>query len=101
MYLLIIRFSSLSLHDALPILFHWGALKNEIEIARINLAVSNKDTSRIFREVSLLLRKAYLALIVEKARVRRSEEHTSELQSPCNIVCRRLLEKKQTNDRDQ
>src|ERR1022692_4299494 len=25
---------------------------------------------------------------------RRSEEHTSELQSPCNIVCRLLLEKK-------
>ena len=24
----------------------------------------------------------------------RSEEHTSELQSPCNLVCRLLLEKK-------
>src|SRR5256885_7383253 len=32
----------------------------------------------------------------EKAdiRKRRSEEHTSELQSPCNLVCRLLLEKK-------
>src|ERR1039457_7635866 len=27
-------------------------------------------------------------------RYRRSEEHTSELQSPCNLVCRLLLEKK-------
>src|SRR3989454_2081238 len=27
-------------------------------------------------------------------RERRSEEHTSELQSPCNLVCRLLLEKK-------
>src|SRR5256885_10441961 len=27
----------------------------------------------------------------------RSEEHTSELQSPCNLVCRLLLEKKNTN----
>src|ERR1039457_7256525 len=27
----------------------------------------------------------------------RSEEHTSELQSPCNLVCRLLLEKKQYN----
>src|SRR5256885_8047165 len=27
-------------------------------------------------------------------RCRRSEEHTSELQSPCNLVCRLLLEKK-------
>src|SRR5256885_5028060 len=28
--------------------------------------------------------------------VQRSEEHTSELQSPCNLVCRLLLEKKKT-----
>src|SRR2546426_2318048 len=28
----------------------------------------------------------------------RSEEHTSELQSPCNIVCRLLLEKKDSVD---
>src|SRR5688500_19187200 len=27
----------------------------------------------------------------------RSEEHTSELQSPCNLVCRLLLEKKKLN----
>src|SRR5256885_5549586 len=29
-----------------------------------------------------------------RAAPRRSEEHTSELQSPCNLVCRLLLEKK-------
>src|SRR5256885_5464087 len=28
------------------------------------------------------------------SKCRRSEEHTSELQSPCNLVCRLLLEKK-------
>src|SRR5256885_4819333 len=28
----------------------------------------------------------------------RSEEHTSELQSPCNLVCRLLLEKKNRHD---
>src|SRR5256885_9688262 len=28
------------------------------------------------------------------ADIHRSEEHTSELQSPCNLVCRLLLEKK-------
>src|SRR5688500_19567778 len=28
----------------------------------------------------------------------RSEEHTSELQSPCNLVCRLLLEKKMKED---
>src|SRR5256885_12553966 len=30
----------------------------------------------------------------------RSEEHTSELQSPCNLVCRLLLEKKKECRRD-
>src|SRR5256885_2975837 len=29
--------------------------------------------------------------------LKRSEEHTSELQSPCNLVCRLLLEKKKNN----
>src|SRR2546426_7394600 len=31
---------------------------------------------------------------VDLERAPRSEEHTSELQSPCNLVCRLLLEKK-------
>src|SRR5256885_10034943 len=31
------------------------------------------------------------------ASLSRSEEHTSELQSPCNLVCRLLLEKKNTD----
>src|SRR5256885_8550889 len=30
----------------------------------------------------------------DRRKRRRSEEHTSELQSPCNLVCRLLLEKK-------
>src|SRR2546426_1789840 len=33
--------------------------------------------------------------------VMRSEEHTSELQSPCNLVCRLLLEKKKNKIRRQ
>src|SRR5256885_7748179 len=46
-------------------------------------------------------RRARSASPVRRTRVRlrqrqarRSEEHTSELQSPCNLVCRLLLEKK-------
>src|SRR5256885_5185250 len=31
----------------------------------------------------------------------RSEEHTSELQSPCNLVCRLLLEKKKRQPRSR
>src|SRR5256885_6956780 len=36
-----------------------------------------------------------------EARLRRSEEHTSELQSPCNLVCRLLLEKKKKKRGDE
>src|SRR5256885_10641508 len=36
--------------------------------------------------------RALLRLYID--REARSEEHTSELQSPCNLVCRLLLEKK-------
>src|SRR5256885_4057379 len=31
---------------------------------------------------------------LRRTKKKRSEEHTSELQSPCNLVCRLLLEKK-------
>src|SRR3989454_1215745 len=34
-----------------------------------------------------------------KVVLRRSEEHTSELQSPCNLVCRLLLEKKKKKNK--
>src|SRR5256885_8718831 len=36
------------------------------------------------------------AAALRGARRARSEEHTSELQSPCNLVCRLLLEKKKS-----
>src|SRR5256885_11677235 len=35
-----------------------------------------------------------LDVVHDRHAERRSEEHTSELQSPCNLVCRLLLEKK-------
>src|SRR5256885_12468478 len=37
-----------------------------------------------------------VALDLAVGQFARSEEHTSELQSPCNLVCRLLLEKKKT-----
>src|ERR1039457_7495175 len=36
-----------------------------------------------------------------EGRTNRSEEHTSELQSPCNLVCRLLLEKKKNNKQNK
>src|SRR2546426_6547054 len=42
----------------------------------------------------LLVHPPVAALRLVDGRAARSEEHTSELQSPCNLVCRLLLEKK-------
>src|SRR5256885_12994609 len=62
---------TLSLHDALPISSHvLAAMSMPPEIAGSTMRVSLGWS--------------------------RSEEHTSELQSPCNLVCRLLLEKKKS-----
>src|SRR5438876_6614801 len=54
--------------------------------------------SRAWIEAQNRLTAAYLAEIPARATIRqrltRSEEHTSELQSPVHLVCRLLLEKK-------
>src|SRR2546426_7789251 len=57
---------------------------------------------RTHQRIEALLRQVLLQalaelrfdLLLRKLLVERSEEHTSELQSPCNLVCRLLLEKK-------
>src|SRR5256885_10496882 len=66
---------TLSLHDALPI-----------------SSISGFDFQPA-RSRSLLVNVASFKMS-KPPRLRRSEEHTSELQSPCNLVCRLLLEKK-------
>src|SRR5256885_2611331 len=51
-----------------------------------------------------LARQRMLHAVGQKAGLvllHRSEEHTSELQSPCNLVCRLLLEKKNTYHSDR
>src|SRR2546426_7990241 len=45
------------------------------------------------------VKKVNLKKMLKKANLERSEEHTSELQSPCNLVCRLLLEKKKKKKR--
>src|SRR2546430_4636814 len=46
------------------------------------------------------VRKEYRPRRLAKRALRRSEEHTSELQSQSNLVCRLLLEKKKTMTSD-
>src|SRR5256885_9709975 len=48
------------------------------------------------REKQTSCPSGWALLAREKREEWRSEEHTSELQSPCNLVCRLLLAKKKT-----
>src|SRR2546427_9514638 len=50
------------------------------------------------RRLVLLLRVPALGMAAALLHRRRSEEHTSELQSQSNLVCRLLLEKKKKKD---
>src|SRR3989454_4487747 len=54
------------------------------------------------RHDGLALTRGRLRIVRERSRQHytRSEEHTSELQSPCNLVCRLLLEKKKKRKAD-
>src|SRR5258708_23630975 len=83
---------TLSLHDALPISSGITSLRDPSR-ALCNLAFF-ADGIADARE---LLRHLFV-LPKNKARLHRSEEHTSELQSPDHLVCRLLLEKKKTNN---
>src|SRR5256885_8755178 len=77
---------TLSLHDALPI-SHQHFLPVTDEVIRWHLC-GQDDKGREF------VMGVYPMLRDETCFFLRSEEHTSELQSPCNLVCRLLLEKK-------
>src|SRR2546427_6623440 len=57
---------------------------------------SSSSSSQASPSVSLLKMKPNSSLILAKAA--RSEEHTSELQSQSNLVCRLLLEKKKNKN---
>src|SRR5256885_7304038 len=55
----------------------------------VAMALAAARTSRIVLGTGVLVPSNRIAPVAA-----RSEEHTSELQSPCNLVCRLLLEKK-------
>src|SRR5260370_10570201 len=79
---------TLSLHDALPI---------------SNLLIHSADLTLFQKHLRLELDALKQAVGVKTARDRsleqRSEEHTSELQSHLNLVCRLLLEKKKNQNK--
>src|ERR1039457_7567592 len=49
----------------------------------------------LFRSLDFWNSTPLLCTVPDTGCALRSEEHTSELQSPCNLVCRLLLEKKE------
>src|SRR5205807_8764582 len=55
--------------------------------------VENVERVHVQSQPHALGDRHHLEQRTERVRLR-SEEHTSELQSPCNLVCRLLLEKK-------
>src|SRR5688500_19692470 len=81
--------STLSLHDALPI-SELEEMNGQPDCYRPRCGFSPRRRPRLRdahppRRASLTCAQHHSS--------RRSEEHTSELQSPCNLVCRLLLEK--------
>src|SRR5690348_18224646 len=73
---------TLSLHDALPICCTSHSLLSSLPLLFL--------ASALLPETPLL----FLLLLSSSWLMHRSEEHTSELQSPVHLVCRLLLEKK-------
>src|SRR5205807_8140008 len=76
---------TLSLHDALPIYSGCEGTRREEQKGRRGISGREQEEGR----GGEACRAGY-----STRSSKRSEEHTSELQSPCNLVCRLLLEKK-------
>src|SRR5256885_10427542 len=86
---------TLSLHDALPI------CQPALAFGQLAVDGGHQVRDHLGVGVGCELDPGRLALGAQRGEVLddpvvddRSEEHTSELQSPCNLVCRLLLEKK-------
>src|SRR3989454_1373930 len=78
---------TLSLHDALPI----SKKGDYAYLLHIIRSMKSSGKAACILPHGVLFRG--------DAEATRSEEHTSELQSPCNLVCRLLLEKKKKKNR--
>src|SRR5256885_5955139 len=78
---------TLSLHDALPI--YSTPTRKKLPLARAGRFGNYTYRGSTFARIDQVSGRVVSSDVRE-----RSEEHTSELQSPCNLVCRLLLEKK-------
>src|SRR5256885_9354569 len=88
---------TLSLHDALPIWLEAPAcelLEPGGRLLQAEEPLRRQDDERTGPLVQRLAPQQMEVLSRGRAEI---GEHTSELQSPCNLVCRLLLEKKKHN----
>src|SRR5690606_40121204 len=96
------EFYTLSLHDALPIFLARRAIPSSSRRLLLLLPVSGPGKRTEASPCTTPAPRAQppatrgTVRLVTRAHAMRSEEHTSELQSRENLVCRLLLEKKKT-----
>src|SRR5699024_12297130 len=84
---------TLSLHDALPICgrnFQVGGMHGAMSF----LSITASDLSDQLLKDFLGMDSSQVVTMHVRSEIHRSEEHTSELQSRFDLVCRLLLEKK-------
>src|SRR5688500_19504973 len=99
--------------------YYWPAGQCPLRLRTLTIKVDENGNSLKRFPISKLTRLDHLTSSIERREMRRlkvkcevelladlslldtdagrSEEHTSELQSPCNLVCRLLLEKKKNH----
>src|SRR5688572_31479723 len=81
---------TLSLHDALPICQEAETMTGVF----VPAGTPKPVVDLLQREISAIVNSPDVKAKMLAAGIERSEEHTSELQSQSNLVCRLLLEKK-------
>src|SRR5690606_42039254 len=89
--------SPLSLHDALPICGIGAMIRHGLNLAGVRILGNHFPYATFIINISGSLMMGIVAgyfAFKGDAPQHRSEEHTSELQSRENLVCRLLLEKK-------
>src|SRR5688572_31654702 len=82
---------TLSLHDALPI--------SVMRSKSLCEETGKKFPADPYKQLELAIDAVFRSWMGKRAVEYRSEEHTSELQSQSNLVCRLLLEKKKKKKR--